>query len=55
MFVDKPTTYGLETKNNKALQKLQEKSPILRKKTKKLLLKIEKKERRKLKRFHKLV
>lgn len=37
------------TKNNEALQKLQEKSPILRKKTKKLLLKIEKKERRKKK------
>ena len=42
LLVDKPTNYGLDTKNGATLKKLLEKLPISEKAMRKLLLEIEK-------------
>ena len=42
LFVGKPTTYGLDNENGATFQELQEKSPILGNKMRKLLLESEK-------------
>ena len=42
LFVGKPTTYGLDNESGATFQELQEKSPILGNKMRKLLLESEK-------------